>query len=282
MNSPVLKTAACVLFVLMAAASSDTDRSKELAAKYDMSEADVEHCVSLFADETEKALEIVQGEAMFFGLFGPDCDSLAKDATAFEKPADFFEARKLDLNKDAYYERVTKEAERLAEEKRQEFLALKKQVAEAEKITAARVDELIMALGSEEAFREAVDKAKASKDSLETYVANVAYVAACKANYRDCKNNTDVADINVSVQIDGKVACKRAAEEAANWDVDWGGWLDPNFGSYITGTSARDEGYVTLIDDVAKYQNGFGAWRRATTRCMYMIDNKQALIVSVN
>jgi hypothetical protein len=282
MNSSTLKSIVCVIFVLMAAASSDTDRSKELAAKYDMSQEDVAHCMSLFEGEAEKALDVVKSESMLFGLIGPDCDSLAKEAAAFQKPADFFEARKLDLTKDAYYERVAKEAEKLAEQKRQEFLALKKKVAEAEKITAARVDELITALGSEEAFRAAVEKAKESKESLESYVENVAYVASCKENYRTCKDNTDVADINTSVHIDGKSACKAAAEKAAQWDVDWGGWLEPNFGSYITGTSARDEGYVTLIDEVAKYQNGFGAWRRATTRCMYMVDEKQALIVSVD
>lgn len=282
MNSSFLKAAVCLVFVLMAAASSDTDRSKELAAKYDMSEEDVAQCISRFKADAEKALEVVKNEAMFFGLFGPDCDSLAKEAAAFTQASDFFEARKLELSKEAYYERAKQEAEKLAKQKEAELAAFKKKVAEAEKITLARVDEIITTLGSEEAFREAVEKAKSSKESLEGYVENVAYVAACKENYRKCKNNTDVADINISVHIDGKSACKAAAEKAAQWDVDWGGWLEPNFGSYITGTSARDEGYVTLIDEVAKYQNGFGAWRRATTRCMYMVDEKQALIVSVD
>lgn len=279
MKSSAFKTAACVIFVVMAAASSETNRSKELAAKYDMSEEDVAHCITLFDGDTEKALDVIQNESMLFGLIGPDCDSLAKEAeaAAFEKPADFFEARKLDLTKEDYYAR----AEELREKKRQEFEAFKKKVAQTEKLAAARVEELLAIVGSEEAFREAIDKAKESKQSFEAYVESVAYVAACKEDFRKCKNNTDVADVNVSVHIEGKSACKAAAEKAAQWDVDWGGMLEPNFGSYITGTSARDEGYVTLIDEVAKYQNGFGAWRRATTTCMYTVDTKQALIVSI-
>lgn len=108
------------------------------------------------------------------------------------------------------------------------------------------------------------------------------YKDICREDYKKCKNNTDVVDVNFKVPIDGKVACKVAAERAARWDVDWGSWYEPNFSSYLKGTSAKDNGTITLVDTVAKYQNGFSAWARANTTCLYNIETMVAVIISVD
>ena len=108
---------------------------------------------------------------------------------------------------------------------------------------------------------------KAGRMAAKRQFSEQVYRAACKKDIDVCSNNADVVNINYGGFFIPP-GCKRLAESNAKYgDIDWGGWLDLNFGSFRTGTSFHDYGTITFIDNVGKYQNGFGAMVKTTTYC---------------
>ena len=88
--------------------------------------------------------------------------------------------------------------------------------------------------------------------------------------------------ININEGPSANYACKSTAEKYAKAEVDWGGLFDPNFGSYRTGKSIHMDETTIVIDDVAKFQNGFGAMLRTTTYCQIDVVNNKVIRVYFN
>jgi hypothetical protein len=101
------------------------------------------------------------------------------------------------------------------------------------------------------------------------------YEIKCSKNYKLCKNNKDVMNLNRDVAILGGVKCKRAAEEKAVSEIDWGGFLSLNFSYFEDGNSAIKEDKILLIDKVAMHGNEFGGKIKKKTFCVYDIKTKE-------
>lgn len=101
------------------------------------------------------------------------------------------------------------------------------------------------------------------------------YKDACSKNYKVCKDNTDIINLNSNASVEIKVGCKRAAEEKAVSTIDWGGILSPNFGSFRPGDSGIKEDKIFVIDKVAMYQNQFGAMIKKETICLFNLKTNE-------
>ncbi len=95
------------------------------------------------------------------------------------------------------------------------------------------------------------------------------YKDACSKNYKVCKDNADIMNLNSNASVEIKVGCKLAAEKEAVSTIDWGGILSPNFGSFRPGDSGIKEDKIFVIDNVAMYQNQFGAMIKKETICLF-------------
>src|SRR5262245_32331722 len=71
--------------------------------------------------------------------------------------------------------------------------------------------------------------------------------------------------------IDGLVACRRAIENSAKYDLRWTDsiWGRPKFNS-ITTTPVQ----IIFLGDEAEAQNGFGNWVRVRYSCSYDLNTK--------
>lgn len=101
------------------------------------------------------------------------------------------------------------------------------------------------------------------------------YETKCSKNYKLCKNNKDVMNLNRDMAILGGVKCKRAAEEKAISEIDWGGLLSLNFSYFEDSDSAIKEDKILLIDKVAMHGNEFGGKIKKKTFCIYNIKTKE-------
>ena len=99
--------------------------------------------------------------------------------------------------------------------------------------------------------------------------ASIDYENACASNYKACKDNADIVNLNTNISVQIKSSCKRAAEKEAISTIDWGGILSPNFGRFGRGDSGIKKDKILVIDDVAMYQNQFGAKIKRETLCLY-------------
>ena len=107
------------------------------------------------------------------------------------------------------------------------------------------------------------------------------YKDACSKNYKVCKDNADIMNLNTEVSVKSVSRCKLAAEEKAISTIDWGGWLTANFSSFIPGDSGIKENKIIAIDNVAMYQNQFGAKIKKKTTCLFNLKTHEAEILLV-
>lgn len=103
----------------------------------------------------------------------------------------------------------------------------------------------------------------------------------CERNWLYCKDNEDVMN-NYSGMSMLQVKCKMAVDRAVKFgDPDWGGWLSIPFSTFITGNSAKTSGTMILIDDEVLLQNGFGAYSRASPRCVVDLETEEIISLEV-
>lgn len=105
--------------------------------------------------------------------------------------------------------------------------------------------------------------------------ASIDYQQACSKNYKACKNNTDIINLNETVRTKSTVACQIAAEKVAVSEVDWGGFTQPNFSAFRPGDSGLKGDRIVVIDDVAKYTNQFGAKMKRETICLFNLKTSE-------
>ena len=136
-------------------------------------------------------------------------------------------------------------------------------------------------------LKSCVDQSESSnnssyKSSSESSSDLTEYEKACKKSIRKCNTNQDVLTIH-HPGFYLPTICKVAAEENAKWgDIDWGGWLEPNFTYYDVGNSYQKDGTIIFRDSVGKYQNGFGAYSTKTTHCKVDMNKDEVVMLWVN
>jgi len=232
-----------MLALAIGSGSSGPPKNEVLAAKYGVSESEASACMAIFEDNVEPVLEWISGQTGFLGFGKKDCSDLRKEISDFHGVENLLYALQNELEADDQEFKDYLEKQRWA--------AIEK--AEAEKAKAAQLEKNI------------ATAIAAGINAKNVAVSTEVYEAACKRDWQACADNGDY--INIHGAPSSKYSCKSEAEKYAKGEVDWGGWLTPNFGSYRTGKSIHKDGTIILIDDVAKFQNSFGAMLKTTTYC---------------
>lgn len=244
-------------FLLIAGGSETKSNNERLAEKYGLSEKEVIQCKILFPEDYESFLSYLTiTDSGFLGFFKPSCKSLKKDLINYGgDPKLMLHA----LNNDWNYR------SREFEDYRSNFEEQKMKEEQLEKDKQIQIS-------------KAVDAGKDAKK----YFPKTIYEAACKKTKKACADNGDVVNIHHS-GFYSPPGCKYLAEQNAKWgDIDWGGWLEANFASFRSGNSYHLNGTIIFIDNVAKYQNGFGAMQKTTTYCQVDMDKGEAISVWVD
>jgi hypothetical protein len=239
-----------MLALAIGSGSSGPSKNEVLAAKYGISESEASACMAIFEDNVEPVLEWISGQSGFLGFGKKDCSDLRKEISDFHGVENLLYALQNDLESDDQEFKDYLEKQRWAAIEKAE---VEKAKAEAEKAKAAQLEKNI------------ATAIAAGINAKNVAVSTEVYEAACKRDWQACADNGDY--INIHGAPSSKYSCKSEAEKYAKGEVDWGGWLTPNFGSYRTGKSIHTDGTIILIDDAAKFQNGFGAMLKTTTYC---------------
>ncbi len=101
------------------------------------------------------------------------------------------------------------------------------------------------------------------------------YEILCSENYKLCTSNKDIMNLNRKVAISGGSRCKIAAEEKAQSEIDWGGFLSQNFSYFEDGDSGIKEDKILLIDKIGMHGNEFGGKIKKKTFCTYNIKTNE-------
>tara|TARA_B100000902_G_C27314231_1_gene920268 strand:+ start:764 stop:3550 length:2787 start_codon:yes stop_codon:yes gene_type:complete len=168
-----------------------------------------------------------------------------------------------------------------AEEKAKAEAELKAQ--EAGYASAKEYETALNEAEKQKQFEQDVQKAiKVGRNAKKQFSTEV-YNAACKRNANICADNSDIINVHKGGAY-FPPGCKRLAEQGAKYgDIDWGGWFDINFSKFRTGDSYHTKGTITFIDEVGKYQNGFGAMVKTRTYCeVDMVGGRGALRVWID
>lgn len=120
-------------------------------------------------------------------------------------------------------------------------------------------------------FREKVDEAiAAGRKANDVAVSTKVYEEACKRSWQACEDNGDYVDIHGGTSKE--VWCEDEAEKRARGKVEWPSF---SFGSYLTGDSIHEDGTITIIENDALFQNGFGAMMRMRVECTVDVRSKE-------
>lgn len=125
---------------------------------------------------------------------------------------------------------------------------------------------------------------KRSADAAEREMAEAKRLAeasapTCKNGWKNCTDNEDLVN-NYKDIYKVHSACRTAADrEAAYGSPDWP-FLP--FGSFITGSDAPRTGRLVLIENNAKFENGFGAKMRVKVRCAYDLNTNKVTSISID
>lgn len=122
------------------------------------------------------------------------------------------------------------------------------------------------------------NKAKLSPEQQ----AELNYQKACSKDYKACKSNADIININTELNNEIAAACIVASENNAISKIDWGGFTSVNFGSFVSGDSGLKENKIVVIDKSAMYTNKFGAKVKAITTCVYNLKENKVEDILVN
>jgi hypothetical protein len=132
--------------------------------------------------------------------------------------------------------------------------------------------------GNDHQHSEKIAIAESLKSKEE---AKSTHIPTCEDNYKLCKDNTEIAN-SIHWASEASASCKRAAEKNAIATVDWGGWFQPNFGTFYKGDTGVKEDYMIFVDDVAKYKNAFNVDLKKTTTCKYNFKTKQVDYIDIS
>ena len=99
----------------------------------------------------------------------------------------------------------------------------------------------------------------------------------CVSDYTKCSDNKDVIEHHQAKDgISMRVKCKSAAEDVAKYGTPEFPFLP--FSTYRIGRSYVDSGNAVLIENNAKFKNGFGASENVIATCFYDMKTDQARV----
>lgn len=101
----------------------------------------------------------------------------------------------------------------------------------------------------------------------------------CATDWTLCKTTKDLVNQNVRLNAEIGTACKIEAEKRYNQPIDWGGLFEINFASFLPEDLSGDKKEITMIDDVAMYQNVYGAQIKTETLCRYDLNAKKVVLI---
>lgn len=107
---------------------------------------------------------------------------------------------------------------------------------------------------------------------------------ACRADWRMCRDNSDLMNTYLRSHNRAGNACKTVADDLARYGTPvWPSfWSGGHFGSFTVGRNYVETGIVTLYERDAQFQNGFGAMVRSRVRCDYDLRTNQVLDVVIS
>lgn len=126
-----------------------------------------------------------------------------------------------------------------------------------------------------EEFREAYNKEPTLKDKVIAVIVVVGIVwfvffrgdaPTKEEKLSACGNdNSCIYDLFI---VDTEVACSRSIEGLANYTHRWtNSFGEPRYSHY--NVNAQGKNTITLYGSKIEFQNGFGAWKKATYSCVY-------------
>lgn len=91
----------------------------------------------------------------------------------------------------------------------------------------------------------------------------------CESDWGKCADNEQLVG-HYKGWTRVRAACQVEANALAKYGTpDWGGWLKPTFGTFLTGTDYVTRGVAVAIEGDAQFQNGFGAMVHSQVTCTY-------------
>jgi hypothetical protein len=107
-------------------------------------------------------------------------------------------------------------------------------------------------------------------------------VASCKEDWKQCKDNSDLAN-NYEGMTNARVACRETANEQAKFGTPiWPGfWSGGAFGHFKDGNADILIGQALLIEPAAQFQNEFGAMAHKYVVCVYDLNSKTVVRVNI-
>lgn len=141
----------------------------------------------------------------------------------------------------------------------------------------------VLAKAADDAKRAAQEKkrtaeAEALQAEADRKIAELEEAKAKTEKEVDCRS--DLQCWGEKAALVASFSCPPYIEKLAKFDFEWtDGWIEPKFGRYRW--KDKEKGFVTLIGDKLKLQNGFGAWKHMQYTCDIDPITEQVLDVSV-
>lgn len=249
-SSNIFSIIILTFFLLIAGGSED--ESDRLSSKFKISKEEVDRCKASFPKAEQILTLLEKQESGFFGLWSKTCDDLIVDYHEYHRNEEYLIyalQNDIEPKSEKFNIYVQEQSKKKQEEER------KKKEFEAE-------------------INKAIIAGSRAKNTFPTNI----YEEACKRNWKACFDNADYVNIH-DITFKWLYKCKSMAEAQATYgDVDWGGWSVINFGGYINGNSIHTNSTITLTDNHAKYQNGFGARVKAKTNCLINLNNEEIIV----
>jgi hypothetical protein len=101
----------------------------------------------------------------------------------------------------------------------------------------------------------------------------------CKADWTQCVDNADMANNN-SDYSRAHYDCKDAATKLAKYGTPEWPWL-VSFGAFLKGNDYATKGVAVMIENDARFQNGFGAMAHVKVRCEYDLRAKKVIDIII-
>jgi len=97
---------------------------------------------------------------------------------------------------------------------------------------------------------------------------------SCRSDYTACASQEELVDTYKEMTA-ARVSCKRAAQKLARYgDAELPFY---SFGSYFPYENSAKSGKISLTEDDARYQNGFGAMEHVKLKCVYDLQAREVV-----
>ncbi|CAA0112396.1 Uncharacterised protein [Starkeya nomas] len=111
----------------------------------------------------------------------------------------------------------------------------------------------------------------------KTYIEYSGLHVACHHDYTKCTWQEQLVTKYKRIE-EARADCVEVAKKLARYgDAQF---PDMPFQGYLPNEKSVDTGKLSLIENDARYQNGFGAWQHVTLTCLYDLDAREVVEVT--